>query len=136
MSDNLSETVWCRRCGVENPKESALFVCIQCGADLMLDTPSGDKAEGLVAPVLHMAIRSEQILDSNVGIAWLAAAVIGAFLISILRDEQNRAVRLLAPCIVMVSYFWWAWRQPSRNQEKLADSLYFLGFIWTHSCPN
>lgn len=78
----------------------------------------------------HRDIRAEEIKTGNTGYGWVIAAVTGAVVISVLRHSPD-AVRLVAPCVVMLLYFAWGWQQDSRNKEKLADSLYFLGFIWT-----
>ena len=128
MNVVMPESSWCRICGTENPRPSVgAGKCSQCGAELQAEASD---QPGASAP-LHQSLRSEQILTGNVALAWFATAVVGALAISLLRDVESRSLRLLAPCVVMVGYFTWAWNQPTKNQEKLADSLYFLGFIWT-----
>jgi hypothetical protein len=78
----------------------------------------------------HRSILIEEIKGSNAGTGWILAAVLGAIAITALRGAGG-SVRLVAPCGIMLAYFAWGWCQQSRNNEKLADSLYFLGFIWT-----
>lgn len=78
----------------------------------------------------HRDITAEEIKTGNTGYGWVIAAITGAIVISTFRNSAD-GVRLIAPCLVMLVYFGWGWQQDSRNKEKLADSLYFLGFIWT-----
>jgi hypothetical protein len=82
-----------------------------------------------VAPP-HKSIQAEEIKTSNTGIGWIVAAIAGAIGISAFSGSASTA-RYLIPCSIMSVYFLWGWQQDSQNKEKLADSLYFLGFIWT-----
>ncbi len=87
-------------------------------------TQSPDAAAGRM-------IKSAEIHSQNLAYAWIITATFGALGISMLRGVESGFVRLGAPCGAMLLYLMYGWNQQAKNTEKLADSLYFLGFIWT-----
>jgi hypothetical protein len=60
--------------------------------------------------------------------AWGIAAVLGGILIWLAKDSPRGNV---GPVIVMLAYLAFGLSQRSRNTVRLADSIYFLGFLWT-----
>ncbi|PYR93565.1 MAG: hypothetical protein DMF84_09185 [Acidobacteria bacterium] len=62
-------------------------------------------------------------------VAWIVVALGGGLAISMLRNAN--VIRLLIPCVLLLTYFWYALSESSRNAEKIGDSVYFLGFLWT-----
>src|SRR5947208_5230201 len=71
----------------------------------------------------------DRIRAHNLATAWVIAVTGGALTISASSGLQLR--RLLLPLIVMFGYLWYGLLQRNRNTAKLADSLYFMGFLWT-----
>src|SRR5437016_12483709 len=77
------------------------------------------------------------ISDQKAAFGWALAAFFGAFSISVAPPDE--LVRLLLPVGVMAVYVWISyprgvatpagWR--SARVAQLADSAYFLGFLWT-----
>jgi len=67
--------------------------------------------------------------SSNLAFAWIMAAVAGAVAISAFSGQS--ALRLIAPLGIMLTYLYFGINSPGRNTGKLADSIYFLGFLWT-----
>src|SRR5881396_209812 len=65
----------------------------------------------------------------ELGFAWGVAAVLGALAISLSSGVQP--ARLFIPVVIMVFYLMYGWRLDTKNTAKLADSVYFLGFLWT-----
>ncbi len=57
------------------------------------------------------------------------AALLGCGAIAVAREVT--VTRLLAPLVVMAAYLAYGLSQGRRNTPKLADSIYFLGFLWT-----
>jgi methyl-accepting chemotaxis protein len=76
----------------------------------------------------HLVL-AETIRRHNIAIAWLAVSVGGAVAISAINGQSM--ARLVVPCVLMAAYLWYAVAQSSRDLEKVADSVYFLGFLWT-----
>lgn len=66
----------------------------------------------------------------DLALAWIAAAVGGGALISLLPESVGVA-RMMAPLAAMGGYFYFAWTRSLRNTPKIADSVYFMGFLWT-----
>lgn len=102
-------------------------------ADEAADVPDEGRESIPKAPMRslpHKSIRVQEIKTGNTAIGWVVAAIGGAIGISAFSTSPS-AARFLVPCFIMTVYFLWGWQQDSQNKEKLADSLYFLGFIWT-----
>ena len=75
-------------------------------------------------------VASERQMHSSVlAIAWMLAAIVGAGAITALSGQP--VLRLLAPLTIMLFYLYFGLNSPGRNTAKLADSVYFLGFLWT-----
>lgn len=82
-----------------------------------------------------MSIAS-RIRSHNLATAWTVAVLAGAALISlsgrpISPSGELQLARLLLPLAAMVSYLVYGLSQEGRNTSKLADSIYFMGFLWT-----
>ena len=116
--------------GVEAPSGAPAERFVDPPQSNVSDADVQASAERTKVPT-HTSIRVEQVKGSNAGVAWILAAVVGAAAISVSYNSSSGIVRLSTPCAIMLVYFAWGWNQQSRNSEKLADSLYFLGFIWT-----
>ncbi len=81
----------------------------------------------------------ERVEGQKVAFLWAVAAIAGALSISLAPPEQAR--RLVLPMLVMFAYALAGYRhtkaagsQPALRATRvaqLADSLYFLGFLWT-----
>src|SRR6266404_6692408 len=79
----------------------------------------------------------DAISDQKPAFGWALAAFLGGFSISVAPPDE--LVRLLLPVGVMAAYVWLSyprgvataagWR--SARVAQLADSAYFLGFLWT-----
>ncbi|HKC79751.1 MAG TPA: hypothetical protein VKB91_01055, partial [Gemmatimonadaceae bacterium] len=65
----------------------------------------------------------------NIAWMWMIVALAGAGAIMVL--PRGSSTRMIFPCGLMAAYLWYAHRQESRDMEKVADSVYFLGFLWT-----
>src|SRR5258705_7102910 len=74
-------------------------------------------------------VLAEKIRRHNIAIAWLAVSVAGAVAISAINGQS--IARLVVPCVLMAAYLRYAVAQSLRDLEKVADSVYFLGFLWT-----
>jgi uncharacterized protein YukE len=66
----------------------------------------------------------------DLGFAWMTAAVAGALAISFIPDQIG-GYRLVAPLVAMAAYVIFAFSRAQHNTLRVADSVYFLGFIWT-----
>ena len=65
----------------------------------------------------------------NLAVAWCVATVIGGLIIHAVPGLS--LARLLAPVTAMLAYVVYGLAQRQRNTAKLADSVYFMGFLWT-----
>jgi hypothetical protein len=86
-----------------------------------MDEHTKGRAPGTIAPRFY--------LGREVGWWWAAAAMGGALLISLTTGVS--VIRLALPVAVMVFYAAAAYRLPNVDVPKLADSVYFMGFLWT-----
>jgi hypothetical protein len=78
----------------------------------------------------HRPVSSERALHANaLAFAWMLAAMVGAGTITVLSAQSGW--RLVAPPVIMLLYLGYGYYSPGRNTAKLADSIYFLGFLWT-----
>src|SRR5438128_12684045 len=68
-------------------------------------------------------------LRTQIAMAWSACAVLGAVAISVIGRADF--VRLIVPLSLMGFYVWYGTRFEGRNTPRFADSVYFLGFLWT-----
>src|SRR5437879_3520522 len=64
----------------------------------------------------------------ELGIAWTITAVFGAAWITYANTPVSRDV---GPIVAMVAYLCFGLTRRIHNTSRLADSLYFLGFLWT-----
>lgn len=81
-----------------------------------------------VLPILPPVNRRD-LRSSALAFAWTLAAILGAVVITLFANRVGP--RLLAPIAVMLGYLYYGYNSPGRNTAKLADSVYFLGFLWT-----
>jgi archaellum component FlaC len=101
-------------------------------------TPEAEQTPEPVAPA-HRAERNWRaaVSGEQPAFAWAVAACLGA--ISISAAPRDTLVRLILPVAVMVVYVWVTYpREASASVglratriAQLADSAYFLGFLWT-----
>lgn len=81
-----------------------------------------------------------RVRGRKLAIMWLTIAVLGAVFISL--TFENRTLRLLSPIILLLGYAFYGWKYIRESAGtllslrqarlgQLADSLYFLGFLWT-----
>jgi hypothetical protein len=68
--------------------------------------------------------------SADLGFAWIATALIGCASISVTSTIAS-VWRPAVPVTVMLVYLVFALRRQTRNTQRLADSVYFLGFLWT-----
>jgi hypothetical protein len=81
-------------------------------------------------PIPHQPpLLAERLRHHNIATVWVITALAGAGSITLLRGAD--VARLITPCLMMLAYWVYALRQESKNSEKVADSVYFLGFLWT-----
>jgi biopolymer transport protein ExbB/TolQ len=71
-----------------------------------------------------------QAEQHDLALAWIASAVIGALAISLI-PEQIGPMRMLAPLCAMGVYIVFALTRSQYSTPRIADSVYFMGFIWT-----
>ena len=62
-------------------------------------------------------------------IIWLVVVVIGAIIISSVR--QIGLIRSLLPIFAMIFYCVYGRLITTKNASRFADSIYFMGFLWT-----
>jgi len=67
--------------------------------------------------------------EKRLALMWLLAFLLGMIFMAL--SPAERPARLLLPIAVMVAYCGVGLRIKERNNEKFADSLYFMGFLWT-----
>src|SRR5690349_6940978 len=83
------------------------------------------------SPLRSKPLASDRQIHSSVlATGWTLAAAGGFVAISAL-SGQSSSLRLLAPLVIMALYVYFGLNSPGRNTAKLADSIYFLGFLWT-----
>jgi len=80
-----------------------------------------------------------RVEGQKLGFYWAIAAIVGAASISASAAEKPQ--RLLLPILFMIAYAWAGYRNArfsashpalhSTRIAQLADSVYFLGFLWT-----
>ncbi|HEU0140962.1 MAG TPA: hypothetical protein VFQ79_14660 [Bryobacteraceae bacterium] len=80
-----------------------------------------------------------RVEGQKLGFYWAIAAIVGAASISASAAEKPQ--RLLLPILIMIAYAWAGYRNArfsashpalhSARVAQLADSVYFLGFLWT-----
>jgi len=90
------------------------------GPDIQTDTPK-----------IHPTIRRSRTVTTNTGFVWVLTAVGGIVALRATGLSDGFNIGLVVPLLLMLSYAFWGWTQRVKNTEKLADSIYFLGFIWT-----
>src|SRR5260370_19699008 len=80
---------------------------------------------------------ADRIRGYEFGFLWASTALLG--LLSIWLIPGERPARLVVPVLIMLGYAWIGYKQITRSEPalrsarvvQLADSLYFLGFLWT-----
>src|SRR5258705_209919 len=82
-----------------------------------------------VAVAAGYVVAAEKTRRHNIAWMWMIVALAGAGAIMVL--PRGSSTRMIFPCGLMAAYLWYAHRQESRDMEKVADSVYFLGFLWT-----
>jgi len=68
-------------------------------------------------------------MQHDLAMAWASAALLGAGWISTVSAESP--FRHIVPIGVMCAYVLYGLQRSGRNTARLADSVYFLGFLWT-----
>jgi hypothetical protein len=66
----------------------------------------------------------------DLAVAWMSAAVLGSIAISLV-PESTGVIRMLLPLVIMCVYVGFALTRVRFSTPKVADSVYFLGFLWT-----
>ena len=87
------------------------------------DTPAGS-----VSPQIDRRSVWAERLD--LAGAWMTATVAGAVLVSII-SERTPFLRMTGPLVVMALYVSFALSRSRFSTSKVADSVYFMGFLWT-----
>jgi hypothetical protein len=75
-----------------------------------------------------------RLVDQELSVAWFILFVVGD--IVLFSRSAGAAVQLqgiLLPCLLMALYVLLGLRSKNRNTTKFADSVYFMGFLWTLS---
>lgn len=67
----------------------------------------------------------------DLALAWMTAEVLGAVAISVLRGSDHSIWRMLAPLAFMAGYLIFAYSRAKFSTPRVADSVYFMGFLWT-----
>src|SRR2546425_116979 len=78
-------------------------------------------------PPSRKRVRAEQ---HDLALAWMAAAVLGGLAISLI-PERVGPWRMLAPLGAMAAYLLFAFTRSQHSTPRVADSAYFMGFLWT-----
>ncbi len=71
---------------------------------------------------------------ADLGVLWTAATVLGILAITLVpvpADSPRPWLRMMLPVLVMVGFAPFAWSRAAHSKQKVADSLYFMGFLWT-----
>jgi hypothetical protein len=72
-------------------------------------------------------VRAEQY---DLALAWMTATVIGGLAIGVI-PEGLGPWRMLAPLGAMAGYLIFAFTRSQHTTQRVADSTYFMGFLWT-----
>ena len=68
---------------------------------------------------------------NDLALAWMSAEILGALAISVLRGSDHPIWRMLAPLAFMAGYLLFAYSRAKFSTPRVADSVYFMGFLWT-----
>jgi hypothetical protein len=68
---------------------------------------------------------------NDLALAWMSAEILGALAISVLRGSDHPIWRMLAPLAFMAGYLLFAYSRQRFSAARVADSVYFMGFLWT-----
>jgi hypothetical protein len=79
------------------------------------------------APLARRAVLAERL---DLAGMWMMSAVLGALLISVI-SEQAPLLRMSGPLTIMACYVAVALSRSRFSTTKVADSVYFMGFLWT-----
>jgi len=71
----------------------------------------------------------KRLAEQNLGVAWTVVFALGV--LWILRTAEVDLRRFAMPVALMLAYVLYGWRIRRKNFTKFADSVYFLGFLWT-----
>src|SRR5262249_44366707 len=80
--------------------------------------------------MLRLTSFAQKAVSQDIAVAWAVVAVLGAVSISVSHNAQGQG-RHFWPLVWMFAYLAFALTRPSRNTTRVADSVYFLGFLWT-----
>jgi hypothetical protein len=81
------------------------------------------------APRAHLRKR---LAAERLAVIWLACLVSGSVALLLRRADAIATVEgVLLPCLILLIYFFFGIREKNKNTAKFADSLYFMGFLWT-----
>lgn len=72
--------------------------------------------------------------SSDLGVLWTAATTVGILAITFIPIPPTSPrpwLRMVAPVLAMVFYLALAWGRAKHSRQRVADSLYFMGFLWT-----
>jgi len=72
---------------------------------------------------------TRSLAEKRLGFGWIVTFGIGALLI--VRGTPDQPRRIAAPVVLLVLYALYGAIHRRKNTPKFADSLYFLGFLWT-----
>ena len=76
---------------------------------------------------LRTRVRAQQ---ADLGLAWVSATLLGAIAIALTPDGLV-LVRAVTPISVIAAYLTFAIPRSPQGIQKIADSAYFMGFLWT-----
>lgn len=79
------------------------------------------------AMVSRKRVRAEQ---HDLALAWMTAALSGALTITFV-PERLGPWRMLSPLGAMAAYLLFAFTRSQHSTPRVADSAYFMGFLWT-----
>jgi hypothetical protein len=75
----------------------------------------------------RMSVLAERL---DLAVAWIATSVVGAIAISVVSSEHPM-LRMSGPIIAMACFLAFALTRSRFSTAKVADSVYFMGFLWT-----
>lgn len=81
------------------------------------------------ADLITLSTGGTLLWEKRLATAWLLSFAIGVLLI--IYVPATRPNRLALPIVVMLLYCGYGLTVKNRHTEKFADSLYFMGFLWT-----
>lgn len=84
----------------------------------------------VVSPSPEISRRHGQAEINDLALAWVVVAVAGAAAIWVLADP-NSPWFMGVPIALMLIYLLFAWSRAQYSSQRVGDSLYFLGFLWT-----